>query len=170
MGLAIRQSGQKRDLHLFDSFEGLPEPKQIDGAFAKEYSGGRDSGSLQPIDQCKAGLDDVRRLLLDRLRLPNTTFHVGWFENTVPKDAENLGPIALLRLDGDWYESTKVCMEHLYPKLSRGGILVIDDYYAWEGCQKAIDEYRAMHGIHFPIIRIDGAACYWVKRSPSSTP
>lgn len=165
MALAIQNSGQERYLHLFDSFEGLPEPTEKDGESAITYSGGRKDGNLATINQCRAGLDGVRHLIRDEIKMPDAMvhFHVGWFQNTVPTDAEKLGPIALLRLDGDWYDSTMICLEHLYPLLSPGGIIVMDDYFAWEGCRKATDEYRAKHQINCPIEKIDMDAASWVK-------
>jgi O-methyltransferase len=169
MGLAIRRSGQARDLHLFDSFEGLPEPTDLDGAAAREYSGGRASGALESIHRCEATLEEVRQVLLVRLGLDRNRvhFHVGWFQNTVPSAGSQIGPIALLRLDGDWYESTRICLDHLYPHLSIGGIVIMDDYYAWEGCRRATDEYRAAHGITSPLTRIDCDAAYWTKDQAS---
>ncbi len=165
MGLASRHLGQKRDLHLFDSFEGLPEPTKIDGEAAKSYSSGRAAGELKSVDQCKAGLSEVQTFLLEQLKLDQSKihFHVGWFQNTVPADASSLGPIALLRLDGDWYESTRICLDHLYPLLSAGGIIILDDYFAWEGCKKATDEFRLKHGITAPIQKIDIDAACWTK-------
>jgi len=165
MGSVIRDSGQDRDLHLFDSFEGLPEPTEMDGVAAREYSGGMATGKLQSVNQCRAGEQEVRNFLLGSLGLdPNKVhFHGGWFENTIPADSPKLGRIALLRLDGDWYESTRVCLTHLYPLLSSGGIVILDDYFAWEGCKKATDEYRTQHQITAPLIRIDIDAGYWVK-------
>jgi len=165
MGLAMRHAGQKRDLHLFDSFEGLPEPTQKDGEVAKAYSGGRASGDLKSVDQCKAGLDEVQTLLLGRLGLDPALvhFHVGWFQKTLPAKAAGLGPIALLRLDGDWYESTRLCLEHLYPLVVPGGMVVLDDYFDWEGCKLATDEYRAQNGIHAALEQIDGDLACWTK-------
>lgn len=165
MALAIRHSGQARDLHLFDSFEGLPEPTEKDGAMAKEYSGGRASGALKSVGQCNAGLKEVQAFLLGRLGLDTSKvhFHVGWFQDTLPNVAPKLGPIALLRLDGDWYESTRLCLEYFYPNVSRGGIIIMDDYWAWEGCRKAVDEYRQNHQIDTPVNRIDLVAGYWIK-------
>jgi hypothetical protein len=165
IGLANRHFGAMRDLHLFDSFEGLPEPTPTDGAAAIAYSSGRASGELKSLNQCKAGQDEVQKFLLGRLRLDRSKihFHAGWFQNTVPLAATNLGSIALLRLDGDWYESTRVCLEHLYPLVSAGGIIILDDYFAWEGCKKATDEFRAKHGILAPVKRIDDDAACWTK-------
>jgi O-methyltransferase len=165
MALAIKDAGQERHLHLFDSFEGLPEPTEKDGEEAAAYSGTRNQGKLVTIDLCRAGVDEVRHLILDKINVPEpfVHFHPGWFQNTVPMDAKRLGPIALLRLDGDWYDSTKICLEHLYPLLSPGGIIIMDDYFAWEGCRKATDEYRALNDINYPIERIDRDAMFWVR-------
>jgi predicted O-methyltransferase YrrM len=165
MALAMHNAGKERPLHLFDSFEGLPEPTEKDGEQAAAYSGGRNEGKLSTINQCRAGLEEVRHLIVNELHMPEALahFHVGWFQDTVPADARKLGSIALLRLDGDWYDSTKICLEHLYPLLSPGGIIILDDYFAWQGCRKATDEYRALNKINNPIQRIDSEAMFWVK-------
>jgi O-methyltransferase len=165
MGKVIQNRAAGRDLHLFDSFQGLPEPTPIDGSDASVYSGDRASGQLAPIGQCVADYQSVRNYLTEELGLPATMihFHVGWFQDTVPKDSTTLGPIAVLRLDGDWYESTRICLEHLYPLISPGGIVILDDYYYWEGCSKATDEYRVQMHIDAPLKRIDATACYWKK-------
>ena len=165
MALAIKNVGQERHLHLFDSFEGLPEPTEKDGDYAATYSGGRNQGKLATVNQCRAGLDAVRHLIIDDIKMPQELahFHVGWFQNTIPADVGQLGSIALLRLDGDWYDSTKICLEHLYPLLSPGGIVILDDYYCWEGCRKATDEYRQKNNINCLIHQIDVDACFWVK-------
>jgi O-methyltransferase len=165
MGLALKSMQDNRQLHLFDSFEGLPEPGPNDGERAKDYSGGRAEGRLSTISRCEATLEQVRKFLFDRLRLDSgdVQFHVGWFQQTVPAMATQLGQLAMLRLDGDWYESTRICLEYLYPKLSRGGVLILDDYYCWEGCRKATDEYRQANGIVAPLVRVDKECCYWIK-------
>lgn len=65
----------------------------------------------------------------------------GWFEETVPKYASEDPVIALLRLDGDWYDSTSICLEHLFPRVSVGGLVIIDDYGQWDGCTRAVHDY-----------------------------
>jgi len=189
MALAINDAGQKRHLHMFDSFEGLPDPTEKDGKQAvawystrsgpvvrepagkneKRVSASNRKGEeekIHEVQQCRADMEGVRHLILDKIKMPEelTHFHVGWFQSTLPADAGQLGPIALLRLDGDWYDSTKICLEHLYPLLSPGGVIILDDYYSFEGCQKATDEYRNLHQIECPICRIDGDAVYWLKK------
>jgi O-methyltransferase len=168
MGLALKRAGANRMLHLFDSFEGLPEPTSEDGAYAAEYSGGRSSGALKTVGQCRSELPEVKEFLFSRLGLDPTSiaFHVGWFQETIPGSAGNVGPIAILRLDGDWYESTRICLEHLYPLIVPSGVVILDDYYAWEGCAKAADEFRSRFSITVPVERIDRDAAFWRVRYP----
>jgi O-methyltransferase len=167
MGLALQRFDQshKRKLHLFDSFEGLPQPGINDGTVAAEYSGGVNSGELVSVMQCVAGLSDVQNFIFNQLNLSKTRmdFHKGWFQDTVPNLGKQPEKIALLRLDGDWYESTKVCLEHLYDRVPEGGIIVLDDYFCWEGCKKATDDFRNERGITSEIIRIDRESVYWIK-------
>src|SRR5205823_1227544 len=127
---SVRNAGYRRQIHLFDSFEGLPEPSREDGAEAAVYSGGRADGKLQTTGNCVGTRGDVEDVLFNRLGIDRSkvTFHVGWFQDTLPKDHETIGPIALLRLDGDWYDSTMVCLKHLYPHVVSGGYIILDDY------------------------------------------
>jgi len=92
-------------------------------------------------------------LLDDQVR-----FLPGWFSETLP--AAPIERLSVLRLDGDLYESTLDAMNPLYPKLSPGGYVIIDDYLV-PGCRAAVDEYRAEHGITDPIERIDRWSVYW---------
>ncbi|HXI69239.1 MAG TPA: TylF/MycF/NovP-related O-methyltransferase [Verrucomicrobiae bacterium] len=69
-------------------------------------------------------------------------FLKGWFQETMPKDSSQISQIAILRLDGDWYDSTRVCLEFLYDKVVPGGFVIIDNYGAYEGCRKAVAEFR----------------------------
>ncbi len=158
-----------RAVHLFDSFEGLPEPNAaLDGESAVEYAGDRGSGALTPIGECVATLDENRALLEGELGYPTALlhYHVGWFEERVPKDADATAPIALLRLDGDWYESTRVCLEHLYARVVRGGVVVIDDYGRWAGARRAVDEYVARLGEPVLLHHVDGTGRAFVRVGP----
>ncbi len=163
MGLVIKARGEQRVLHLFDSFEGLPEPTIKDGVQAAEYSGGRAAGALQSVNKCRAGTQEVRDFLIGCLGLNNRllVFHEGWFQDSVPNAAPTLGAISVLRLDGDWYESTRICLEFLYPLLSLGGVIILDDFYCWQGCAKATEEFRSRFSIKSPICRIDDEAVFW---------
>jgi glycosyltransferase involved in cell wall biosynthesis len=136
-----------RDLHLYDTFEGMPEPtaedRRRDGAAAAELlrSHARDS-KLWAV----AGLDDVRAGMADTGYPPeHVHFHVGRVEETIPDGAP--AQIALLRLDTDWYRSTLHELEHLYDRVPSGGIIVFDDYDYWEGARQAVDEFLERRGL-----------------------
>jgi len=88
-------------------------------------------------------------------------FLEGFFSDSLPK--ASLNELALIRLDGDLYESTMDVLNPLYPKLSPGGFCIIDDYDAFSDCKRAVDEYRAQHGITAEMHRIDRLAVYWRK-------
>lgn len=155
----------ERKLHLFDSFEGLPEPTEADGEQAAEYSGGVNSGALKSVHQCEAGIEIVRELILQKIGFPRDRikFHQGWFQETIPILGSQPEKIAVLRLDGDWYDSTKVCLDHLYDRVSVGGVIILDDYFAWEGCKKAADEFRSRRKIEDQLVRVDIDCAYWIK-------
>ena len=164
MGLAHRRAGEAcRDLHLFDSFQGLPEPDRAhDGEMAVRYAGERAAGRLQSIGKCVGTLEDNKHVLTTVARYPAslTHYHVGWFQDTLPIAGSSLKKIGLLRIDGDWYESTRICLETLFPMVSSGGIVVIDDYGKWAGCRKAVDEFMETLPRRLFINHIDAAGRY----------
>lgn len=164
MAMAHKHSGTPaRTIHMFDSFEGLPQPDaERDGGKAVNYAEGNAASTLKSINKCIGPLDDNKRLMGDIIGYPAglTVYHVGWFQDTVPSAAEGIGPIALLRLDGDWYHSTKVCLENLYHLVVPGGFVVIDDYGYWEGCRKAVDEFLAETGRQPYLNHIDNTGRY----------
>jgi hypothetical protein len=135
------QAATDRDLHLFDTFEGMPPPTELDrrpgGPSAEELLAAHDRGHrLWAV----AGLGDVQQAMRD-VEYPwdRIHFHVGMVEETIPDRAPD--QIAILRLDTDWYESTRHELEHLYERISPGGVLIIDDYRDWEGARLATDEF-----------------------------
>jgi O-methyltransferase len=143
-----------RELFLYDTFEGPTTPAAVDVATTGE---GADSFAAH---QRGASYHDPNSLdgVTETLRssgYPMQRVHLvqGPVEETIP--ATLPGPIALLRLDTDWYESTAHEMEHLYPLIARGGVLIVDDYGYWEGARRAIDEYVAAHGLALFLQRID---------------
>jgi O-methyltransferase len=91
----------------------------------------------------------------------------GWFKDTlatfVPPE-----PIAVLRLDGDWYDSTRLCLEALYPAVPPGGLIIIDDYYAWEGCARAVHEYLAQQPGSQDRIRQTPAGVAFIHKDPAA--
>ena len=113
-------------------------------------------------------LSTLRRLVervLGLLHQRSEAVHLvqGWFEDTIPQVKERMGPIALLHLDGDLYQSTKTCLEELYPAVVSGGFVVIDDYGDWKGCRKAVEEYFAAHGIVVDLVQVDWTGVYFQK-------
>jgi O-methyltransferase len=156
----------RRHLHLFDSFNGLPEPdEELDGHKAVQLSNGRASGRLQSTNVLVAGIEDSKTLLESIIGYPKELihYHRGWFQDTIPRDANTIGAIALLRMDGDWYESTAICIKYLYPKVAKNGIVVIDDYGHFEGCRRAIDEFLAKEACPIFLNHVDYACRYFIK-------
>ena len=129
--------GPQRRYHLYDSFEGLPPAKDIDGPAALAWQA--DKTGPHYHDNCTATEESAR----EAMRLSGAKdVHIvkGWFDRTVPKFSDPEG-IAILRIDGDWYDSTLVCLENLYDRVVFGGVVLIDDYYVWDGCSKAVHDF-----------------------------
>jgi hypothetical protein len=135
-----------------DSFAGFPVSSAVEDA-AFELQGHADFAI--PLDDVKAAF--ARYGLLDA----QVIFLEGLFKDTLP--SAPVEALAVLRLDGDMYESTKDGLDNLYHKLSPGGTLIADDYYLFEAQRKAVDEFRAAHGIADPIVQVDHFGGYWVK-------
>lgn len=168
-----------RELHLFDSFTDICEPDpQFDASDivdeTTKLTGERTfSGELVPLTGIYDGLgghgsiEVCRALLVDELRYPETNihFHPGWFQDTVPAAVSDGDPgeIAILRLDGDYYASTRVCLDGLYDKVASGGFVFIDDYGAYEGCRKAVHDFFESRGISPFLHYADDICRYWIK-------
>jgi hypothetical protein len=161
---------QRRRLRLFDSFEGLPEPTEKDFKTPDTATTGRHVRPLPP-GSCLGTLEEVKYLLFDVKKFPESRidFVKGWFENTVPAEKNKIDNIAILRIDGDWYESTKVCLEGFYDKVVPGGAVIIDDYHSCYGCQRAVDEFIQNRQLNVKM-HFDGrGGCYFFKAFDSST-
>lgn len=158
MLLALKQLGDEaRELYLYDTFAGMSPPTSVDvsiggGVALDKFSEKKIDG--ESSDWCYSSLDEVTNNVLS-IGYPKEKikFIEGKVEETIPKVIPD--EIALLRLDTDWYESTKHEMIHLFPLLKQGGVLIIDDYGHWEGARKAIDEYIAENNIRILLNRID---------------
>ncbi len=110
-------------------------------------------------------IEDSRNLILDQIRYPAdfVHFHEGFFDEVLPTIAPVVGDLALIRLDDDWYASTKVCLEHLYPHVTTRGIISIDDYGAYEGCRLSVDEFFASQGITPYLWHVDEENVFFIK-------
>ena len=152
-----------RDLFLFDTFAGMPEPSSRDGVSKQVYQ----QKKRQDADNawCYASIGTVKENLY-RTGYPAERIHFvqGAVEDTLPSAAPD--SISLLRLDTDWYESSLHELVHLYPRLTHGGILILDDYGHWESCKRAVDEYFESGGDPFFLARIDYTARIGVKPQP----
>jgi O-methyltransferase len=136
--LTLNELGDReRNLYLYDTFEGMPQPTAADVDI-----NGVSAQARWSEDWCAVSLDVVRANLASTgYPMDRINFVPGKVEDTIP--ATSPDRIALLRLDTDFYESTAHELEHLYPRLQPGGVLIIDDYGNWEGARKAVDEYFA---------------------------
>ena len=138
-----------RDVYLFDTFEGMTRPTERDTSRYGPPTGGDPFFTPDLFN-----LDAVRSLILGT-GYPETRVHFvkGRVEDTLPDAAP--AEVALLRLDTDWYDSTWHELLHLYPRLSDGGVLIIDDYGHWDGCRAAVDEYFGQVATPIFLSRID---------------
>ncbi|NBA77194.1 macrocin O-methyltransferase [Emticicia sp. ODNR4P] len=145
IALTLKELGvSNRSLYLYDTYEGMSEPTADDvdfrGGQAKELME-QNVENKQNSVWCLADLNDVQNNMRST-GYPQDLVHFvkGKVEDTIPATMPE-APIALLRLDTDWYESTAHELKYLYPLLIQKGVLVIDDYGHWEGCKRAVDEY-----------------------------
>lgn len=131
------EASGRREVVLFDSFEGLPPPGAMDGRpAAAQYQAG----------WCASTEDDVRAVF-ERLGVLNSRVRCvkGWVDQPFPRT--EVPPIALLHVDADWYDSVRLCLETHFDRIVPGGFLVLDDYGRWEGCTRATDEFLSARGL-----------------------
>lgn len=149
-----------RRVHVADSFQGLPPPVHAADAAYAALPG----VNVKVLPILKVTADEVRanfaRYGFDED--PRVVFHEGWFKDTLP--TADTGPLAVLRLDGDFYESTMDTLRALEPRVSPGGYVIVDDYGAVPPmCGAAVDDYRREKGITEELVKIDWTGVYWRK-------
>lgn len=156
-----------RDLYLFDTYTGVTEPKLIeptqeDVTFTGVAANERAQVGAADRVWLDAPLETVRSVM-ESTGYPRTRVHYvkGPVEATIPEQAPD--EIALMRLDTDWYESTKHEWQELYPRVARGGIIIVDDYGHWRGSRQATDEYLAKAKVPLLLTRIDYSGRLAVK-------
>lgn len=127
--------GNNRKYFLCDSFEGLPDAKAIDGQSALDWQNNKTGKTY--FDNCTANESFATKAM----QLAGVDFKLvkGWFDTTLR--VLNTEPIAFLRLDADWYDSMYCCLQNLYPRVIKNGVIIIDDYFVWDGCSKAVHTY-----------------------------
>lgn len=146
--------------YLFDSFEGLPKAKPIDGEAAIEWQKNVDSPGYH--NNCTAEIGFVETAL-KMAKVKKYEIIKGWFEKTLPEKSTEIDKISVLRLDCDWYDSVMVCLDFLYPKVVGGGLIIIDDYFTWDGCSKAVHDYLSKHDLADRIDSTADKVCYIKK-------
>lgn len=144
-----------RTVWVADSFEGVPAPS------CPEDEGFVIDARVLPV--LAVGIEEVKELfarydLLD----DNVGFIKGWFRDTL--HSAPVDKLAILRLDGDLYESTMDALNPLYQKVSKGGFVIVDDYYSCPPCKRAITDFRNKHGIKEKLVQIDNQSVYWRKK------
>jgi O-methyltransferase len=154
-GILAAYGARGRKVYVADSFQGVPPPKPDLYPADVGDTLYRHAELAVSLDIVKANFD--RYGLLDG----QVVFVEGFFGDTLP--SLQCGPLALLRLDGDLYESTDLALRYLYPKLSPGGFVIIDDYGVAPPCRQAVHDYRTQHGIDAPINTVDRSGVWWRK-------
>ena len=150
--LKQKQALPQRQVWLFDTFEGLPAPTANDPDYeqAKEHTGG-----------CLGTLDEVRGLIARSGIEEHYRFVKGLFQETLART--DTGALAVLHVDGDWYDSTLCVLNELYDRVTPGGFIQIDDYHHWEGCRKATDEFLRQRGPTVKLEHTGSTAVYFRK-------
>lgn len=166
MAHALNRLGcNDRNLFLYDTFDGMPEPQDVDITYfgntaSNTYQKKRnaDGGSTW----CASTIQEVKRNMA-KTEYPSKmiSYVAGKVEETIPATLPE--SIALLRLDTDWYESTKHELVHLFPRLIDGGLLILDDYGHWRGARRAVDEYFSENNFRIFLSRIDNTGRIAVK-------
>jgi len=171
MILTLQEMGvEDREIWLYDTFEGMTAPTEhdvspLDAPALQTWEEARARGE-QPwsfVFRPEAFNEEAVREVLAATGYPPELlrFVTGPVEETLPTEVPSR--LALLRLDTDWYESTRHELEHLYPVLSDGGVLIVDDYGHWEGCRRAVDEYFAGRDDPVLLARVDYTARLAIK-------
>lgn len=159
MWYASDQSWSPRPIHLFDSFEGIPVAGAKDGDDIANLTGRGDK--LVSSGKSVCSVDEVKKYMgMAGVPIEWCVYHKGWFQDTLPQI--DTGPIALLRLDGDLYDSTYVCLKHAYPLVSVGGIVIIDDW-PLVGCRQAVMDYLVENNLSPMMVIQDFGPAWWMK-------
>lgn len=156
-----------RPVWMLDSFAGLPPVGERDGPLAQRWQDGAQPDKF--LDNCTAPETEVRATLAAMgFTDAEAVVAPGWFSETLPRVTGQVAEarIALLRLDGDWYDSTLECLEALEPLVQEDGCVIVDDYYAWDGCARAVHDYLSRYDLPYRIKSLYGNfGMYFIKRA-----
>lgn len=153
--------GKNRKYYLFDSFEGLPIAQEIDGESAIRWQKQTDAPNY--YNNCSAEIEWATKAM-KLSGADNYEIIKGWFNDTLPHFNRSES-IAILRLDGDWYDSTMDCLTHLYPLVTQGGIILIDDYAAWDGCSRAVHDYLSKNNLSSRIKQYNNGNLHYIIKT-----
>lgn len=146
-------------IHLFDTFS---VNDMLETTAAIEEDKPFESSGPVSLEQLSVDLESVKKLMRSTgYPQENIIFHVGRVEDTIPKSS--IDSIALLRLDTDWYDSTRLQLESFYHKVENNGVVISDDYGYWEGHKKAVDEFLANNKLKPLLVRNDHACRFFIK-------
>jgi len=168
----LRCSKTPRDYWGFDSFEGMPAPSQQDGDPGSIWVTGKRISEVKPNELGALVGHDINKAdynhclnYLKETGYPEKHINLvkGWFQNTLRPTKKSIGPIAVLRLDGDFYDSTKVVFDELYDQVVHNGAIIIDDYGAFQGCKLAVEEFLATRSIKAHLIYVENSIRYFIK-------
>jgi len=152
-----------RDYFLYDSYEGFPPGTEIDVDVFGQTAPQWQSSQHLPGSKKNCRVDEsFARTAMALSGAKNVHIHKGWFKDTLRKYPAR--PIAILRADGDWYESTMDTLNNLYQYIVPGGIIIIDDYYYWEGCAKAVHDFLSKHKLNVRVYRFQESYAYIIRR------
>lgn len=150
--------GHSRTIHACDSFQGLPPAGDYDYDYKNEHASFQDH-SVVTVSKVQF-TSNLEKMGVDAATIVT---HEGWFSQTL---AEITEPIALLRMDGDWYDSTMTTLDYLYDQVVPGGVVIIDDYGWWQGCKKAVHDFFLKRNIPLPYFHSsDGTEVWFIKNA-----
>lgn len=164
LALMTHTAGSNNKIYGFDSFEGMPDITNKDLSDYNKSNIYKGFGKVG--DNLSGGIENVYKTFETlEISMQNVTLIKGFFNDTlnIQENVDSIENIGVLRLDADWYESTKICLEKLYDKVVIGGVIIIDDYGHWIGAKLATDEFRNKNNIVSPLIKTDYTEHYWIK-------
>ncbi len=153
-----RYSKQPRWLYACDSFEGMPTPTAED-----KHQGIPAEATGWGTGTCAAPETSVQEICTQLGVINGVKLIKGYFQDTLPKMQNHIGMIALLHIDGDWYESTQTILQNLYDRVVNDGVIQVDDYGYWDGCRQAVHEFETQRQIKFEIKPIDNTGVWFIK-------
>lgn len=153
MNIASEQCDKRRDVWLFDSFEGLPKPGTEDVTYeGKKGKLSAAKGDIRLAEKVLSKVEENRKHIVE-----------GWFQETFSTSIPQIDAIAFLHLDCDFYDSTRYCLEQLYPLLSPGALVLVDDYSYYLGCKKAVDEFLEQKKLSSILVKTVERSAYFRK-------